>query len=228
MEWDSTFFGFQVATLLVPSLTNDEWKRVQHELKALNVRLIYWKRPAELDISIDNAQVVLADMPCTFEAKQWQTTPVGDNEVRIFSEPKVPESLIDVGIKCGVYSRFRADSRIPEGKFEEMYRMWIEKSVQKQLADDVLVFYSDSQVVGLITVSVENSVGHIGLFGVDEAYRGQRIGSKLLEAALHYFGTKNCMSVEVVTQQTNHPACRAYERAGFHIKDKQFYYHIWL
>lgn len=71
-------------------------------------------------------------------------------------------------------------------------------------------------------------MGHIGLTGVDENYRGRGIGKKLITAAIEYFCKKSIKEIQVVTQGNNMAACKLYESCGFKVLDWIEFYHFWL
>ena len=110
----------------------------------------------------------------------------------------------------------------------ELYHTWIEKSVNKELADDIIIQEVEGQLAGVITVFIKNEIGYIGLVGVDSRYRGQGIGSKLIKDSLTYFKNKSINRVEVVTQGNNKPACKLYEKHGFSILYQTDFYHFWI
>ncbi len=129
-----------------------------------------------------------------------------------------------------MYSRFGVDNRIPPDKFEELYRVWIERSVRREIADDVLVVTNGAGVeslAGMVTVKVTEGVGNIGLIAVSEEYRGQGIGSLLVQAAHHWMYRRHASEMNVITQRANAPACRLYERTGYSLASVQYYYHFW-
>jgi len=136
-----------------------------------------------------------------------------------------------LSLAAGVYSRFHCDPRFPRDKFEELYRIWIERSVRRELADVVLVARDATEptsgLLGMVTVSAAEAAGSIGLIAVAEMARGRGVGRRLIEAA--HVWMRQCDAVEgrVVTQRANLPACRLYERAGYRLSTVEHYYHFW-
>jgi dTDP-4-amino-4,6-dideoxy-D-galactose acyltransferase len=229
LSWDSNFFGFTVAAILSDFVRETDCKILFDRLRNENVKLAYWKSKHELPTNISNATIVKADKPCTF----WHKISSGDGvdpnpHISLYFQNTVSDQLNKIAIQCGAFSRFKTDSKIPYHKFEELYSLWIKNSVNKTFADNVLVYNLSDSVAGMVTVAKKEDVGYIGLFGVDSKYRGQGIGTALLAAAISYFKKQACNSVEVITQQENIPACKAYVKAGFSIKEESNYYHIWL
>ena len=110
-----------------------------------------------------------------------------------------------------------------------LYREWIKKSLDRILADRVLVWREkDGQPRGMATVSVTGKRASIGLFAVDEQSRGRGIGRLLAQAAQSYAIERGAAHCDVVTQQENLAACRLYEACGFYLRSVQLVHHFWL
>jgi dTDP-4-amino-4,6-dideoxy-D-galactose acyltransferase len=181
--------------------------------------------------AIDNVPICLVDEKVTY-ARQVDSTTATPETVASQVIPCPPtidmEALEQLAIQSGHYSRFRTDPRIPQGKFEALYRSWIRKSLDGTLAKEVLLTTSNNQATGLITVDANNGIGEIGLVAVDEMQRGQGLGHALMAGALDWFGKQQLSSVQVVTQNANKAACHLYETHGFLPSRKDYIYHLWL
>lgn len=227
LDWDSEFFKFKVASVIPHSLNVVEIEEMTAQMKAENVRLAYWKTPISIDIFPSNNTMHLADIACLYSIdlpKDRTTHP----QITLYSESTVSKELEDIAIQCGIFSRFNLDKNFPSNSFEQLYRTWIHKSVSKEIADDILVYYEKDTLAGIVTVSSKNSVGNIGLFGIEESMRGKGIGKALLNAAISYFSDKKCTRAQVITQAKNDAACGLYEKCGFTVIEKKYCYHIWL
>jgi dTDP-4-amino-4,6-dideoxy-D-galactose acyltransferase len=66
------------------------------------------------------------------------------------------------------------------------------------------------------------------LIGVDQGYRGEQIGTKLINQALSYFKKTGKFEVQVVTQKANVLACNFYTKNGFHLVNTINVYHLWI
>ena len=228
LDWDSTFFGFKVASINPPFLHKEDIKQLCTKLRNESVKICYWKTPNVINEFPEKIDVTLVDVASIYSIKLPTETTKNDTHISLYQDKVASEELIKIGIQCGLYSRFKVDSKFPSGSFEKMYSQWIQKSVKKELADDIILYEKDSKLAGIVTVYVKNKIGHIGLFGIDESMRGKGIGKKLLNASLNYFKDKKCESAQVVTQSENVAGCAAYESVGFSLKQKQYCYHIWL
>ena len=201
------------------------------------MRLVYWDaepaRGAPRDLleeysgSLVDRRLSLGRPLATVEAES------GDQAaIAIHAHPRTgpARELVSLAVQAGEFSRFRRDPRIPAESFRSLYEIWLEKSVQGDLADLVLVATAGNsceQPLGFVTVSLKDGEGSIGLIAVVEWARGRAIGRRLLEAAHRWLAGRRARRVTVVTQLENHPACRLYERCGYDRAQLRHVYHFW-
>ncbi len=89
----------------------------------------------------------------------------------------------------------------------------------------VLVAEEDEDVVGYIVVAIDKvkseifgfSWGHIISLAVDPDYHARGIGSSLIAAGLDWLKEKGVKYAEVLTDQNNIAAIRAYEKNDFRV-----------
>lgn len=112
-----------------------------------------------------------------------------------------------------VVSRIYNDPLITKDKADNFYIKWIENSVMKKVADEVLV-WSEDKILGYVTLQKK---GQIPLIGVDREVRGKGIGGKLIEAAFNTFSNWGVKTVKIETQMANVPALRVDIDSGFKI-----------
>jgi len=226
LDWDSEFFGFTVTRLDVDRCLAGP-AALRELIGESDAELVYLFSTVRQP-NLENAGIALADEKATF-AKQLPTVAVGREEIAAavsYSGP-VTDELLELAIRSGSYSRFKRDERLA-GKFEELFRLWITKSVKRMLADEVFVIRDAGQIVGMVTLKAENAVGRIGLIAVDLAHQGQRIGRKLLAEADRWYVARYLTRAEVVTQLANQAACRFYEQNGYVLDSVVYVYHAWL
>ena len=134
-----------------------------------------------------------------------------------------------LAIQSGIYSRFAVDTNFPDGRFEEMYKLWMDQSLAKVMADEVLVIRAnDGRVAAMATLSVKAEAGEVGLLAVDHEFRGRGYGASLLRRAEEWFVDRKCRAVRIITQGANVPACRLYEKCGYALEHQSHYFHFWL
>jgi ribosomal protein S18 acetylase RimI-like enzyme len=238
LEWDTGFFGFGVARVLAKRFTSARSLNcLVRELSLKEVKLAYFMTAPGDEVSgkllRDSGAVALgtrvvyrADLMTVSLSPQHGSH---DTSVEVFTESSPGEEyLVALAIQSARYSRFRLDGRIPKAKFEELYSLWATKSVNGKFADRVLVVRSGDRVLGMITLSVKDGAGHIGIISVDEKHREKGLGSILMWGAIEWFRQSGCTEVFVATQGENLAACAFYESSGFSVFSRDVEYHLWL
>jgi dTDP-4-amino-4,6-dideoxy-D-galactose acyltransferase len=238
LEWDSSLFGWPVGRLMVHAPLDNAVSTGQLRerlLEASQYRLVYVLAKGHWGDSLDQycdglpAPALCSDRKLVF-AKAID--PAGPSEppawpIIRYQQPHVPDSLLQLALASGEYSRFRLDPMLQEF-YEPMYRMWIEKSVSGQLADDVLVRVEQQEIVAFVTVSkIDGACGQIGLIAVSPSHRGRGLGTSLLIAADRWYEERKLMRATVKTQLANTPARRLYEKAGYRVEAITTIYHYW-
>ena len=232
LKWDSQFFGYKIACIKPFELGLPDLNKIIRELKNKDFRLAYCFVIPEDKISSDSLNQVsglLVDEKITFFTKidEEKTIPNSNNIVP-YDLKYVSEKLKSLTLQSGAYSRFKIDPAFRNNEFEKLYIEWIEKSVSRILATEILVYNEDREIKGFVTLALNNNTGSIGLIAVDEKQRGKSIGKKLIYAALQYFKEKKITNLEIVTQKANIVACRFYESCGFEVKNIVNVYHLWI
>ncbi|MEW6366236.1 MAG: GNAT family N-acetyltransferase [Acidobacteriota bacterium] len=233
LKWDSEFFGFPVARITCPVLSHRPLSRILRALAQTGAKLIYWPTSSAIEqrdpvLQSHNGRLVDVKTTYAIDLSRDVITEAGATfGIRSYGIDAASPDLISLAIQAGEHSRFAVDPLIPRNKFEELYTIWIKKSVDKTLADDVLVAASGGAITGMITVGRKGSRGDIGLVAVDREWRGRKLGEALVRAALRWFARNNLERVQVVTQGSNAGANRLYAKCGFSIEKQEYYYHFW-
>ena len=110
------------------------------------------------------------------------------------------DELDKLAIQSGIYSRYKVDPNIAPEHFEKLFKLWILKSVNRTLAENVFVSMDGEKIVGMVTVGMKNGRGGIGLVAVDERMRGKNVGVSLTRVAQKWAVGKGCRHAQVVTQ----------------------------
>jgi dTDP-4-amino-4,6-dideoxy-D-galactose acyltransferase len=136
-----------------------------------------------------------------------------------------------VTLAAGGYesSRFYADGRFDRPTVDRLYARWMQRSLDGDLADLVLVADADGSAIGYLTASIDGAdgVGVIGLVGVAAVGRGAGVGRALVTSALARFADAGLSTAEVVTQGSNVAAQRLYASCGFRAFLVELWYHRW-
>lgn len=233
LEWDTESFGFGVARV-TPAASGMGLKDVLASLRDQRIRLVYvnfTKRSPETENTLISCGGLLVDEKVTY-LKQIQTKPVfgplphGVQQSQF--DPRSFQEFEKLAIQSGHRSRFFVDPSFPKEAAIALYSSWIRNSLNGISAKVVLAKSSEGRIQGMITLSEQDRSAQIGLFAVDEAYRGKGYGTLLLRASDLIALTWGCNRIRVVTQKTNESACAIYERTGFSVDKIEFIYHVWL
>lgn len=235
LEWDSRLFGFPVWKISPGALDENSLRKTLGELRAKGAALIYWASDPGDPESQKAAQALggfLADRKVTYckdlpERPSRKESPA-DFGVENYGKKDPDQDLYQLALLSGTHSRFKIDPKIPAGKFEALYRAWVENSTQGEMAQALLVRREGNRVLGMVTLGLQEGVGVIGLVAVDPGSGGKGLGKSLIRAAQAWFVEKGCRKARVVTQGENLPACRLYEKCGFSVEKTENFYHFWL
>lgn len=237
LDWDSKQFKFKVGKI---ELLNSEI-----DLNNLNLyindiitngqknkyRLLYLMLPEHIYLSkdmISNKNILLSDRKVIYNKNINCCDLINPSQIHSYGFQNVCEQLSALSLISGKYSRFKLDPNFSNDVFEKMYQIWIEKSVSKEIADDVLVFEENNKILGMLTYKINNSSASIGLIAVDSLFQGKKIGSKLLMGLEFRLKAIGIEEINVATQKMNKDACNFYEKNNYKISSITNIYHIWL
>lgn len=232
LPWDSEFFGFRIASITEPNLDERNLSDLLRQLRQDRVELVYWPAASRLDDAIAlGLGGSLVDVKTTFAMQLADaSSPVLSGPPSLVPyAPGMPlADLESLSIQSGKYSRFSIDPRIGRDRFEQLYRLWIHRSVSKAIAREVLVIEDGSHLVGMVTLAEVEGRGNIGLAAVSGACRGRGYGERLIRGAQAWFQAHGYQVAQVVTQGENAAACSLYSRCGYKLERQEFFYHFWL
>lgn len=227
LPWDSDFFGYPVARLGSDDGAVLDARRLTEGISS-DVRLAYYSSATPLnDVLIEGWEISMVDRKTTF-VKDIHSTALTADFIRPFDDDVLHEErLMQLAIQSGLYSRFNVDERIGKENFERMYSLWMQNSLRKQIAFEVLISETEGEVSGFVTLGEKNGRGDIGIIAVDIHFRGRGIGKALMLAAEHAFAGMGYSTAQVVTQGANIPAIKLYESCGYTVDTVEYYYHLW-
>jgi dTDP-4-amino-4,6-dideoxy-D-galactose acyltransferase len=229
LDWDSEFFGYNVAQVRFNQAGYTELLNLLKEIKDKKIRLTYFfVSPDNIDLNrtIADTGAVLVDQKVLFEKTTHKNTVKNSNIIE-YKDTQPNEKLIELGLQAGAYSRFLTDKNFHNNEFEKLYKQWIVNSVNRTIAWSIPVAMSGSAIVGLITLGKKDNYADIGLIAVDKKYEGRGIGSDLIRFAENRAYEMNYSGIKVVTQLQNTRACRLYEKCNFTVENVTNIYHFW-
>ena len=228
LNWDSDFFGYKVGRISLDKTVPDQPSEdLILKAKQDAYKLLYLFVPAEnYDINTPAAQLV--DQKATYAKTITGRSTVDTSEVESYTAPDPNEAITDLALQSGEYSRFRVDPGFMNNEFRRLYEIWIMNSVNRSIAEEVFVIRDQDKEIGLITLSIKNNIGNIGLLSVDSSYRNRSLGKKLLAKVEDYCFEKGITTIHVVTQSDNKIACSFYEKNGYRLFTCEKIYHLWI
>lgn len=236
LEWDTAFWGFQVARVLGDSLTGEQLMRIDAWCGQNGIRCLYFLSrlddPATTQLAEDNG-FRLVDIRVTFACEPLGSiTAAGSlapsSALLRESKPEDLPSLQRIARRLYHDTRFYHDANFPRHMCDLFYETWIKRSCEGW-ADVVLVAEVDGEAIGYTSCHLGDrpGTGRIGLVGVGDRTQGRRVGQALIVRALEWFSAQGAQEVTVVTQGRNCSAQRLYQRCGFLTREMQAWYHKW-
>lgn len=223
LDWDSQFFGWKVAEMLLPSM--ETLPKAIVALKSEGVRLVYLKMAQPLaDLPVNGRMVGERHVYVkTIAPKQV------DPHLHRCSTFESAPGLKDLVLEASRFSRFCKDPAIPKAKCEELYSLWLENSLAGKMADAVYVYQQGTHHTdGFVTVAQANHRVRICLLAVRQEKRREGLGEALLAAAENWGHTLGLSETEVSSYQFNEEACAFYRKMGFRLDKVEYFYHFWL
>lgn len=227
LDWDSSFFGYKVGKYILHN--QNELLESVFFSQAEEFRLVYIFSKSALQSTLFNLVDVKITLSKNIKSEEFI---VNSNENLSFDSFSRGihdlKKLEKLGLQSGVYSRFNLDQCFENNEYEKLYLRWVHESVNGNLAFDNIIAITNGEIVGFTTLQKRtNEICEIGLVAIDSDQRGKGIGSRLIQEAVNRCITKDFKVLKVSTQETNIPALRLYQKAGFEIESKTFIYHYW-
>jgi dTDP-4-amino-4,6-dideoxy-D-galactose acyltransferase len=234
LEWDSNFFGFNVAKVIVTDVERVSLRETLDDLRLNRYRLVVLHVPVNIkdisDIVAKNGGN-LVDTKVTYAKNIVSRAAVKDEfpyVAKFYSEQEPSSDLVSLALQSSCYSRFRRDPIFPSPLCDKLYTRWIERSVKKEIASQVLVVEKENHLLGMVTMAERDGYGDIGLLATMVNVRGKGIGRLLLSSAEAYFLSQGLARVKVVTQEINKAACNLYRLNGYSVENVENVFHFWL
>lgn len=224
--WDSEYFGFNVGEYTVDLKEPASLDELSHEARKKNYTLLYVRSSYQLP----GFEGIFCDEKIEYATTSFKNNLVKCKCVNEYQGSTVNQQLINLAFVSGKYSRYHLDTLFPEEKFENLYRIWMEKSVSHEIATGVLVYQEqdDKNIEGMLTYKIEADHSSVGLFAVDPQIQGKGIGTKLLNHLFSIIPHTEQHILTIDTQGVNKPARRFYEKNGLYINSRTWLYHVWI
>lgn len=235
LSWDTDFFGHRIAHANSNRLSAEGYEALETWCTKNQIDCLYFLADSDHQPTIsvlESNQFHFVDIRVILETRLSNPRPANPpaNIVLRLSTPADTEPLLSITSNAYTQSRFYADSCFSRETCSQLYETWLRNSIETDYADAVVVAELDHTAVGYVTCHLNkpDGEGNIGLVGVVETARGQRVGSQMIDYALNWFADHNMQAVNVVTQGRNISAQRLYQHSGFITRSVQVWYHKWF
>lgn len=226
LEWDSNFFGMRVGSLLLSSQC-----RLENELDCANdqgCKLVYIYSEKEIKPnSAGNFKLVDVGGQIKFVKRLTGTLGHGEQNTKIvkYNYRRASSDIVELAYLSGHLSRFRIDPWLPSGIFEELYKTWLARTIDRAPRAQIYIYYSDDKAVGLITSEQTKDICTIGLLAVHPSYQGLGIATQLIKKVENLCAGNGTFNLAVKTQISNCKAQSLYIKNSFAEVHRSFLYH---
>lgn len=221
-EWDSEFFKMNVGEIVLPT-------DFINEISGDKFDLIYLNASQDFQINLLDFKETYSEIQLCFGKNKLIHEHY--NVPNILSVAVLDDAdknvLYDLAFESGKYSRFKLDKNFSKIDFRNLYKKWVDNSLNLEIADEVLVYKNSEKIQGFITYKIYDDLAQIGLIGVSKTQQGKGIGKQLIAAVEKRLVSKNIKSLKVKTQFQNSDACGFYNKMGFKIEKRIFIKHFW-
>lgn len=232
LDWDSSFFEMKIGRALSRTFDKND-RSVIEDAKRSGLNCLYFLVEAESIATLDAMQAFgckYVDGRLCFSLTEPAVSAISADGIGIES------AQIGDGVELAKISesiewstRFLKDSGFPISRSRRMYSVWVQKDLENR---SVLIARGRArdQILGFLSYRVDASErkASIQLLGVRPEARGRGIADGLISSAIENFGEAGVEEVEVVTQSSNIPAQRLYQKYGFRSSSLNLWFHLWL
>ncbi len=238
LEWDSQFFGKRIGSLHGNTMTAERMEQALQWSSELALDCAYFlvntDDPETIRIAERNGfyfQSVRTVVERSLSNLDPVILPPMDGLTLRVGRADDLDLLRPVARHAYHWTRFAIDPCFPDDKCAEMYDVWLTKSVNHEMADEVVVAEYEGKAVGFVTCRLakdSSAEGTLQLIGVAEENRGFKIGQRVVVEAMVWLAKQGMTHASLATQGHNVPVIRFYERLDFTTRSIQFWYHKWF
>ncbi len=221
LDWDSDFFNLKIGEVCI--------ENEGFEVNDTSFDLLYVKSKNEFEIKISGYENTFSDQILIY-SKDLKDTGIEVVEPNIipFKETHFPiEKLYELAYIGGKFSRFNLDEKFDSEYFKKLYKIWIDNSLNGTLADELLIYQENGELVGFVTYKTNKEVLTYTLLAVLPEHKGKAIGAKLFEFVAQKMAKKSITKLTLPTQISNVGACYIYNKLGYTISEKTYIKHYW-
>ena len=219
LAWDSTFFGYKIGKAEIKNTLNVKQLLDVIEISSYDMVQLFSNKNLGSNFKYNPIDVKLR------YSKKVGTSTRHNPCIKSVNKD-VDGKLVKLAREAGTYSRYKTDKNL-KLKYEDMYEIWMNKSLKREFAAEVFAFQDKNRTIGMVTINKKLKKAKIGLIAVDNKEQSKGIGTKLLQSVDYWALKQNLENICVETQEENYNACQFYEKNNYNISDKIYIYHIW-
>lgn len=234
-ELDTKRYGYRIAR--AAAVTAENLSDTLAFCHSHNVAMLIARCPTDDFPAIhamEHAGFLLMDTLVYYSVK-FARTPIPDNPITVsirFVQPGDEVQVEQVARDSfkGYYGHYHADPRLDSAAADEAYVEWAVRScVSRDVADEVLIAYEDSQILGFATLR-QNSPeeGEGVLFGVTPSAQGRGIYQSFMINGMRWSQQRGATQMIVSTQVTNIAVQKVWARLGFTMSNSYYTFHKWF
>ena len=219
LNWDSEFFNLKIGEV--------SYKDSKSLNDQLEFDLLYVYSYSNFELQIKNFENTFSEVKLSFVKKISANKFI---EPKIFSINDIDVNvnvIYELAFESGKNSRFLLDEKFSSNDFKRLYKKWVDNSVSKTIAEDILIYYDNNKVEGFVSYKIENKNATIGLIAVASNSQGKGIGGKLLNQIESILDKQNIEKLIIPTQLVNTQACNFYKKHGYFIEETKYIKHYW-
>lgn len=229
LNWDSEFFGYRIGKVELEEFHTEQYEDLIGLVKKSALKLVYiypLDQPSKRTLLVNKVPLVATNV--TFEKEDIYLIKNIPN-TKSYNADDQYETVEKLALLSGQYSRYKRDSKFSNNEFSKLYTEWIKKSINKEIATDVIIYKITDKIKGFVSYKItsRNEIV-IGLIAVDTSEQGQGIGKILMQSIENITFQNSIKKIIVSTQLDNIQAMALYYSCGYTLKKKQEIFHLWI
>ncbi len=236
LEWDSDFFGFNVAQIKGKRINEKKMTSIKKFCKNNKIDLLQFKCDAHHRPSIllaEKNSFHFADSRMTYLLNLEKTKKIyikNDKDLSFrLAVPRDAKKLDKIVSELYKDSRYYFDINFPRKDVKNFYSDWINKSIIGKFDDMVWLLLYKNKLIGCCSLKINSrKYASIGLFGIEKKFTGKGYGRFLIKKIIYFLNKQKIKKIFVVTQGRNYRAQNLYQKTGFSINSMEIYYHCWF
>lgn len=219
--WDADFFQLKVGECKVDPTEN-------RFIDTFDFDLIYLTSSSKIDVNLLHYENTFSAIQIVFE-KEITSNKLYPPNIFHFNQLEGCDrnKLYELAFESGKYSRFKLDKRFSKKNFHDLYIKWVDNSIDGELADLILLYMDNKEILGFITCSIKKDIAVIGLLAVTIKAQGKGIGGELVRYLETYLLVQGISQISVATQSQNFLAVKFYKKIGFKLASLKYIKHFW-